>query len=46
MSHCAAMSEHLRPELPTDEAPQADERTTLQFFLDYQRVSSPARPTG
>ena len=32
------MSEHLSPELPTDEAPQADERTTLQFFLDYQRA--------
>jgi hypothetical protein len=32
------MSEHLSPELPTDEAPQADERATLQFFLDYQRA--------
>jgi hypothetical protein len=25
-------------ELPTDEAPAADERTTLMAFLDYQRV--------
>ena len=33
-----AMSEQLSPELPTDYAPQADERATLQFFLDYQRI--------
>ena len=32
------MSEQLSPELPTDYAPQADERATLQFFLDYQRI--------
>jgi hypothetical protein len=32
------MSEHRSSELPTDEAPQADERATLQFFLDYQRA--------
>ena len=32
------MSEHLSPELPTDYAPRADERATLQFFLDYQRI--------
>jgi len=32
------MSEHRSLELPTEYAPRADERATLQFFLDYQRI--------